>query len=294
MINPDAKCVVNGSKVNEVIMALNPLLDMEVIVGDVNEPTIKYSEGGIKIIIPSPEGYLNEQLDVVTPSNTAGSRWFLTSTSQGSASSSGASTTTANATPINKSQPSTPNKGRDEMPRVGGGQNNRDKLNTATGGGKGVKVSTGGALRDDGTSAMPLAPSMALRDTGTGAMPIAPSMALRDDGVTARTGGTVGGPATDEFGNVLGSGNLGMPVAPTGDTGADTTPLPGAPPRIAEPPIARSRSGSPAGRSEAMRRANQREARRNKRNTLQTRLMDKATKKRQAEADKMAFANKYG
>mgnify|MGYP001024867501 FL=1 len=128
MINPDAKCVVNGPKVNDVIVALNPLLNMTIIVGDVIKPEIKHSPDGLQIVIPSPASYTNEELDVVDSSNTASTRWFLTSTSQGSASSSNASTTTANATPINKSSPVAPTKGRDKLPRAGGGQDKRDSL----------------------------------------------------------------------------------------------------------------------------------------------------------------------
>ena len=136
MISPDAKCVVNGSKLNEAIMAFNPLLAMNVSLGDVVEPSVKYSEGGVQITLPSPFEYANEELDVVNSDNTAGTRWFLTSTSQGGSSSSlESSTTTTSNTPINKSNQSRPKRNRDKLNREGGGQNNRDQLNRAAGGG---------------------------------------------------------------------------------------------------------------------------------------------------------------
>lgn len=208
MIEPDAKCVVNGSKLNEAIMAFNPLLAMNVSLGDVVEPSVKYSEGGVQITLPSPFEYANEELDVVNSDNTAGTRWFLTSTSQGGASSSlDSSTTTTSNTPINKSNQSRPKRNRDELHREGGGQNNRDQLNRATGG--------GGALRDDGTT------------TRTGPQP---SGALRDDGTTTRTGPQPSGALRDD--------------GTTTRTGGDLTPKPGAPPitgnKPKQPPSRRS------------------------------------------------------
>ena len=228
MINPDAKCVVNGSKVNDVIIALNPLLNMDIIVGDVNEPEIKHGQDGWQIVVPSPDSYTNEELDVVDSSNTASSRWFLTSTSQGSASSAGASTTTANATPVNKSMPVAPNKGRDKLPREGGGQDNREKLNTVAGGGEGVKVGAGRPIEPRGKGAFgggTDAFGNELYADGTRVTPGGRSGDLADDGLTAAQAGA-------QFRAKKGAppltGAPPLPGAPplTGDDVADDTKTP--------------------------------------------------------------------
>ena len=85
MITADAKCVVNGPKLNEVIDAINPLLGMDIIVGNVSQPEIKYSSDAIQIVIPpGGGGSTNEQLDIVDANNTAAQRWFLTTLQEGS------------------------------------------------------------------------------------------------------------------------------------------------------------------------------------------------------------------
>jgi len=40
MISPDAKCVVNGEKLNEAIEALNGLLNMSIMVGTSETPQV--------------------------------------------------------------------------------------------------------------------------------------------------------------------------------------------------------------------------------------------------------------
>jgi hypothetical protein len=282
MIEPNAKCVVNGKKLNELISWINGSM---------------------------------EQLDVVDPNNYASKRWFLIS----------------DANDIN--QGTEPEPSRDKMQREGGGQNNRDKLNKAAGEGQGVNISTGGALRDDGSTTRGGAKQVDAFGNVVGG-----SGALLDDGSTAADSrrrflankeraspSDIDFSKTDEFGNVIGLGGNGRTaqqpsgaLLDDGSTAADsrrrflankeraspsgalrddegqTT----APPRVgATPPNAtkkipaKLRGG--ADRSEAIRRANRQRARMNRTSSLEMAMMDEATKKRQAEADKMALANKY-
>ena len=77
---PDAKCVVNGHKVNEVIDALNPLLNIKLREGELL--SIKYTDNNVMITIPAgggglPDGYAEELFDVVLSDNTAGQRYLL-------------------------------------------------------------------------------------------------------------------------------------------------------------------------------------------------------------------------
>ncbi len=182
MINPDAKCVVNGSKLNEAIIALNPLLAMDIITGNVAQPVVKYGESSVQIVIPSGV-VLNEELDIVGPNNTATSRFFATGTSGGS-SSSGATVETSS--PVNGSNPSQPKPNRDSLNIAGAGAPQGAMLDIgglAVGGGnRGINGgNTGGGVNIDNGPWPPAVP---------------------------------GGQPTDEFGNVIGSGNLGMPIAP--------------------------------------------------------------------------------
>jgi len=308
MIEPDAKCVVNGSKLNETIIALNPLLNMDIVIGNVTEPQIQYSEGAVQIVIPpgGGGGSTNEQLDIVDTNNQASTRWFLTTTSQGSASP--GDTATAGGVNIgsigNKSNPSKQSKDRDKLggggaAGGGGAGKNRDKLDRIDGGGNGVNVNEG--------------------DVG---------------GPKKPAGGGAFGGGTDAFGNELyADGNRVTPGGMGGDladdgltaaqagaqfragTGGDLPPLPGAPPQPASEPTTRSRgdippplvgappltdartsaksgSGTPGGFSESVRRMNERRARRNTRSRTADRLAETQRVKRQAEADKMAFANR--
>ena len=85
MITPDAKCVVNGDKLNETIGAVNPLLNMDIIVGQSETPQVKYSKDGVQFVLPPSGGAsANEELDVVDSNNAAARRWFFTSDSAGS------------------------------------------------------------------------------------------------------------------------------------------------------------------------------------------------------------------
>lgn len=127
MIQPNAKCVVNGPKVNEVINALNQLLNIDITIGDVNEPQVQYGYDGVQIVLPKGGAFTNEELDVVDSNNTASTRWFATSTTQGM------TPVNTNTSPVNKQNTSTPT--------------GRDNINGGTG--------TSGALRDE----MPLTPS---------------------------------------------------------------------------------------------------------------------------------------
>ncbi len=258
MIQANAKCVVNGKKLNELISWINGSM---------------------------------EQLDVVDQNNYASKRWFLVS----------------DADDIN--QGTNPDASRDKMPRDGGGgggggaQGNRDKLNKAAGGGQGVKIKNGGALLDDGSTTRGGAKQVdafgnvvggsgALLDDGsTTRAGQQPSGALLDDGFTTRTDGQPSGALLDDG---FTTRTDGQPSGALLDDGGQPT----APPRVgATPPNAikkipaKLRGG--ADRSEAIRRANRQRARMNRTSSLEMAMMDEATKKRQAEADKMAFANKY-
>jgi len=260
MIEPNAKCVVNGSKLNEAIDALNALLNIDITMADVSEPQVKYGAGGVQIVIPAPDGFANELLDVVDSSNSASTRWFVTSSVSGKASSS----STQSGTPVNKSQSAGVGRNRKNLGRAGGNQNQRNKLNRATGGGRGIDIARpvappktangGGAfgggtdafgneLYADGSRVTPEGRGGALRDSGISGRPLAPS-------TTASGGGAFGG-GTDAFGNELYAD--GSRVTPGGRGGAlrdDGTTTrtgdkarPGAPPKIPKPPIAKRRSG---------------------------------------------------
>ena len=130
MITPDAKCVVNGAKVNEAIMALNPLLSMSVgYIGGGKPPQVTYTDGEVKILLPladSVEGFLLEELDVVDSNNAASSRYFMTSSS--SVSTYGTTTATTSGTPTGKQSSPQPTKGRNKL---NAGGNNRDQLGMA-------------------------------------------------------------------------------------------------------------------------------------------------------------------
>ena len=240
MITPDAKCVVNGSKVNEAIIALNPLLSMSVgYIGGGKPPQVTYSDGEVKILLPladSVEGFSMEELDVVDSNNAASSRYFMTSLS--SVSTYGTTTASTSGTPTGRQSSPQPTKGRNKL-NAGGNSagNNRDQL------------STGGALRD--TSGGGVAPNGIIGGGG----------ALRDDGSTAAdsrakflaernraAGGSanmisVGGTGVDEFGNTI--GGTGGALRDNGQTAeqarknflehkkraaSSPAPLPGAPP----------------------------------------------------------------
>ena len=147
MIQPDAKCVVNGAKVNEAIMALNPLLAMSVgYIGGGKPPQVTYSDGEVKILLPladSVDGFSLEELDIVDTNNAASSRYFMTSTD--SVSTYGTTTASTSGTPTGKQSTSQPrSKGRNSLGNTPS-NNNRDQLS----------MNTGGALRDSGGGVAP-------------------------------------------------------------------------------------------------------------------------------------------
>jgi hypothetical protein len=163
MIQPDAKCVVNGAKVNEAIMALNPLLAMSVgYIGGGKPPQVTYSDGEVKILLPladSVDGFSLEELDIVDTDNAASSRYFMTSTS--SVSTYGTTTASTSGTPTGKQSTSQPtSKDRNSLNGTPNNKN-RDKLDTGgalldSSGSGGVAptgnvTGGGGALRDDGS-----------------------------------------------------------------------------------------------------------------------------------------------
>jgi len=238
MIQPDAKCVVNGAKVNEAIMALNPLLAMSVgYIGGGKPPQVTYSDGEVKILLPladSVDGFSLEELDIVDTNNAASSRYFMTSTD--SVSTYGTTTASTSGTPTGKQSTSQPrSKGRNSLGNTPS-NNNRDQLSMNTSGALrdpsgGVAPTgnvTGGALRDD-------------RKVDQFGNTIGGSGALRDDGSTTAGGGI----------NSLNKGSgIAGGMADDGQTAeqsrtnflankqraADTTPapLPGAPPQISD------------------------------------------------------------
>jgi len=249
MIQPDAKCVVNGAKVNEAITALNPLLAMSVgYIGGGKPPQVTYSDGEVKILLPladSVDGFSLEELDIVDTSNVASSRYFMTSTS--SVSTYGTTTASTSGTTTGKQSSAPPtSKDRNSLGNTPNDKN-RDQLS----------MNTGGALRDPSGGVAP-----PVNVTGGSGM-------LKWDGnkVVEGSGSNLGG--VDEFGNTIGGSggmlkwdgnkvvegsgnNLGVAggMADDGQTAeqsrtnflanqqraVDTTPapLPGAPPQISD------------------------------------------------------------
>ena len=131
MIQPDAKCVVNGHKINaEIIPALNALLNMEIIVGDVAAPEIRFTSESAQIVIPPSAGAeTNEELDVVDSNNQAAKRWFLTTLEAGI----GGEDTTAPkmGTSAGSAGGSTENTKREKLGGGASSDKNRNKLDRA-------------------------------------------------------------------------------------------------------------------------------------------------------------------
>ena len=207
MIQANAKCVVNGKKLNELISWINGSM---------------------------------EQLDVVDQNNYASKRWFLVS----------------DASDINSG--TSPDASRNKMPREGGGgggggggaQGNRDKLNKAAGGGQGVKIKNGGALRDDGSATRGgtkqvdafgnvLGGGVAMLDDGsTTRAGQQSSGALLDDGSTTRDGQQSSGALLDDGSTTI-AGQ--QPSGALRDDEGQTT----APPRVgATPPNATTKESA--------------------------------------------------
>ena len=266
MIQPDAKCVVNGHKVNEVIDALNPLLNMDIIIGNVAQPQIQYSSGAVQIVIPPGGGAsTNEELDIIDDNNQASTRWFLTTTTQGSGGAAIASGTGTNiGSTGGKNNPAATKGDRDKLGGgvAGGpaGGKNRDNLDRAAAGGGAAPIGgndgqggvVGGGIIIDNPQGMPLFdPTTGKAVPGTGTNLTggrdAPQGDLADDGMTAaqiadwfkRTqgGGTTPIPLGDDTRGTPMSNQqyqawlaAGSPP-PTGgaalrDTGGGTTPIP--------------------------------------------------------------------
>ena len=122
MIQANAKCIVNGDKVNETIMAVNSLMNVDIVVGNVDVPQIKHFPTGFLIVLPRGSSYANEELYYVDTNNDVASRWFVTSTSQASTtpvSTSGTPTGKQSSAPASKDRNSLGNTPKDK---------NRDKL----------------------------------------------------------------------------------------------------------------------------------------------------------------------
>lgn len=324
MIIADAKCVVNGPKVNEAIDAINSLLNMDIIIGNVSQPQIQFSSSAVQIVIPpAGGGSTNEQLDIVDSNNAASSRWFLTTTEQGDADASADSG------------------GGDSIPNIGsnGGQNNssgalKDRDNLSGGGGGSMqnrdklnKTNAVGALKDDGAG-MPQRPKAPQVDEFGNAIGGGGRGALKDNGQTAeqarknfmankkRAASDVDFSKTDDFGNVLkpdgtkltpGGARLDdgtRPVNQKQPTSFDP-PLPGAPPLNQDRTGERDAAKNADGRKQTDFKGDARDFEENRRKQEAFRkkkqqystekfLQDLATKKRQAEADRLGRHNKMG
>ena len=205
MIQPDAKCVVNGAKVNEAITALNPLLAMSVgYIGGGKPPQVTYSDGEVKILLPladSVDGFSLEELDIVDTSNAASSRYFMTSTS--SVSTYGTTTASTSGTPTGKQSSAPPtSKDRNSLGNTPS-NNNRDQLS----------MNTGGALRDSGGGVAP---------TGnvTGG-------ALRDDRKVDQFGNTIGGGGALRADGFMVAGDAGQAARDFDDTMGSTPKIDG-------------------------------------------------------------------
>ena len=141
MITPDAKCIVNGEKVNESINEINKLLNMSIMVGASETPQIKYGSGSVQIVLPPGGGAdTNERLDVVDANNTAAQRWFLTTAAAGAG---GAGAGGANdGAPQNNAQNAQENKKRNQL--------NANGAQGAGGGGAGAPGSNRNKLQNGG------------------------------------------------------------------------------------------------------------------------------------------------
>ena len=246
MIQANAKCIVNGDKVNETIMAVNSLMNVDIVVGNVDEPQVKYFSEGFLIVLPRGSSYANEELYYVDANNEVASRWFVTSTTQAST-----SPVSTSGTPTGKQSSAPPtSKDRNSLGNTPNDKN-RDQLSMNTGGalrdpsgGVAPPVNvTGGALRDD-------------RKVDQFGNTIGGGGALRDDGSTTAGGGInslnkgngiAGGMADDgqtaeqSRTNFLANQQRAADTTPAPLPGApplggDTTPppLPGAPPQISD------------------------------------------------------------
>jgi hypothetical protein len=215
MIQPDAKCINNGKKLNEAIGALNDILNVAV----------------------------SEEIEIVDTNNLPSKRWFFTGRLKGQKEDSasgdqgrlGNTPNTKNrdklatggalrdtigdgVAPVNKISGALRDDGN--RPRV-------DQFGNTIGG-------TGGALRDDGTTT-----------AGGGINSMNRGGALRDDGTTTAGGGinsmNRGGALRDDGTTTVGGGDTTPPPTPGAPPlGGDTTPKPkrGQPSRATDTPFA--------------------------------------------------------
>ena len=254
MIQANAKCIVNGDKVNETIMAVNSLMNVDIVVGNVDEPQVKYFPEGFLIVLPRGSSYTNEELYYVDANNDVASRWFVTSTTQAST-----SPVSTSGIPTGKQSTSQPrSKDRNSLGNTPS-NTNRDQLTTGgalldSSGSGGVAptgnvTGGGGALRDDGsrpanqgggiaggmaddgqTAEQSRANFLANKQRAAGTTPAPSGVAggMADDGQTAEQSRT----------NFLANQQRAADTTPAPLPGAppqggDTTPapLPGAPPQ---------------------------------------------------------------
>ena len=198
MIQANAKCIVNGDKVNETIMAVNSLMNVDIVVGNVDEPQVKYFSEGFLIVLPRGSSYANEELNYVDVNNDVASRWFVTSASQAST-----SPVSTSGTPTGKQSSAPPtSKDRNSLGNTPS-NNNRDQLS----------MNTGGALRDSGGGVAP---------TGnvTGG-------ALRDDRKVDQFGNTIGGGGALRADGFMVAGDAGQAARDFDDTMGSTPKIDG-------------------------------------------------------------------
>ena len=286
MIVPDAKCVVNGKKLNALISAVNPLL-----------------------------AAIKETLDVVDEGNQPGKRQFLIMKVDGAPDPSARQQLSADGS-VGGDVDGGAGSQRDKLDAAGGGAGNagiKVAGGGAAGGAGGINVTGGaGALKDDGsTAADSRAKFLAERN--------------RAEGGSANMN-NMGGAGVDEFGNAIGGAGRPVADGSTAADsrakflaarqGATTTPvpLPGAPPLGGdttppplpggEPPNQKQEAKEEARRQreykgdpmefEMGRRKREASRAKRRQKSTETFMQNLATKKRQAKADRLARHNKMG
>jgi len=83
MIVADAKCANNGAKVNEAITAINPLLNMDIALGNVAAPKVSFTTDSVQIILPDARAMTDTEVEIVDENNTPSTLWFASSSVQG-------------------------------------------------------------------------------------------------------------------------------------------------------------------------------------------------------------------
>jgi len=83
MITANAKCANNGAKVNEAIMAINPLLNMGIALGNVAAPNVSFTADSVQIILPDARGLTDTEFEIIAENNTPSTLWFASSSVQG-------------------------------------------------------------------------------------------------------------------------------------------------------------------------------------------------------------------